>query len=107
MPPQPPVLVARAQSASKRFHLGRIFRSSSNGQPRRFLQMAFEDRARYERDSGVVPALRSGLAQAPAQMRRGLRGRVRREDPEGRRILSVNRNDNLAIDPLRETVSPV
>lgn len=52
MPLQPPVLVAISmQFASKRFHPDRIFGSSSNGQPRRFLQMAFEDRARLWKGS--------------------------------------------------------
>lgn len=39
-------LSRRAIRFERRFRLKRIFRSSSNGQPRRFLQMAFEDRAR-------------------------------------------------------------
>lgn len=67
--------------------------------------MAFEDRARlWKRFEGCAsPSWWSSAP--PVQMRRGLREQARREDQRGERILLVNRNDNLKIDPLRERAS--
>lgn len=75
----------------------------------------------YERDSRVVPVLLWRSSVAPdddgggAVCARECAGRVRERSTRGRdrdteggpegRILSVNRNDNLAIDPLRERAS--
>lgn len=76
MPPQPPVLVSRRNpfqsvSTSAAYSVRRQM-DSRVGSCKWHLKIAYG----YERDSGVVPALRDGLAQPPAQMRRGLRGRA-------------------------------
>lgn len=105
MPSQPPVLVfgrnpPQSVSTSAAYSVRRQM-DSRVGSCKWHLKIAHG----YESDSRVVPDLRGGLVQPPAQMRRGLRGQARREDQRGERILLVNRNDNLEIDPLRERAS--